>query len=326
MARHPKPSATDNLLLLLALVPFVLDREQVTVAEAAAQFDRSEDDIVRAVELIACAGVPGDNFAYSHLDLFDIDWDLFESERIITFWNTVGIEQQPRFSAREASALLAGLQYLQAHPAYASRSEVDGVVRKIQQGSGPGPADRIAVGAPALEEHLSALQEAVVNRQSARITYHNKRGEVMTRLIDPLILESRDTTWYLRAWCHERQSLRTFRVDHIETLEVTDRVHETSESLIDGISKSLFEPSPEDVVVRIEAHPGALPLIADYLPRGYVAPQGDSPVVVDIPFAHYGSLTGLVARHPGALRVVSPESATVAVRDFAEAALQNYLN
>ncbi len=228
-----KPAATDNLLLLLALVPYVLDRGEVSVADAAAQFDRSEADITKAVELIACAGVPGENLAYSHLDLFDIDWDLFESEGTITFWNTVALDHQPRFSAREASALIAGLQYLQAHPAYAGRGDVNEVMEKIRKGSGRGPADRIAVGAPALEEHLHALNQALETRVSVEMKYHNKRGEALLRVVDPVVLEARDTKWYLRAWCHERQALRTFLVDHIESLALTNQTHEGRESFLD---------------------------------------------------------------------------------------------
>lgn len=319
-----RPSATDNLLLLLALVPFVLDKGEVSVEEAATQFGRSEEDIRRAVELIACAGIPGENLAYSHLDLFDIDWDLFESEGVITFWNTVAIDQQPRFSAREASALLAGLQYLQAHPAYAARADVEEVIEKIKRGTGRGPSDRLAVGAPAIEQHLDALSESLEKRLSVQIRYHNRRGDVGERLIDPLVLESRDTAWYVRAWCHERQSLRTFRVDHIETLELTDRHHDSSASLIEGVSGNLFEPSPEDVIVTLEVAPGALPLIADYLPRGYQPPSDQATVVVEIPFAHYGSLTNLVASNPHTLTVVKPASARQAVLEFAKDALSRY--
>ena len=156
-----RPSTTDNLLLLLALVPYVLDRGEVPVAQAAEQFGRSEDDIVKAIELIACAGIPGDSLAYSHLDLFDIDWDLWEEQRIITFWNTVAIDHQPRFSAREASALLAGLQYLATHPSYSHRSDIDEVMTKLRAGAGAGPADRIAVGGEAVETHLVVLEEAL---------------------------------------------------------------------------------------------------------------------------------------------------------------------
>jgi proteasome accessory factor C len=319
-----KSSATDNLLLLLALVPYVLDRGEVSVADAAAQFDRPEEDITRAVELIACAGIPGENLAYSHLDLFDIDWELFETERRITFWNTVALDQRPRFSAREASALLAGLQYLQAHPAYAGRSDLESVFEKIRRGSGAGASDRIAVGAPALKEHLGALNEALEAQVSVRIRYHNKRGEAGERLVDPLALESRDTTWYLRAWCHHRQAPRTFRVDYIEWMTLTTTPHTRVWSAMDGPTPSLFDPSPDDVSVTLEVAKGALPLIADYLPRGYQAPEGGEVARVTIPFAHYGSLTSLVATHPDVMKVVEPASARSAVLDFAREALAHY--
>jgi len=320
-----KPSASDNLLLLLALVPYVLDRGEVSISEAATQFDRTEQDITRAIELIACAGIPGENLAYSHLDLFDIDWDLFESQSIITFWNTVAIDHRPRFSAREASALLAGLQYLQAHPAYAGRSDLDAVFEKIKRGSGRGPSDRIAVGTPALKEHLQALNDAIENQVSIHMRYHNKRGEVGERVVDPLVLESRDANWYLRAWCHHRQALRTFRIDHIESVETTRQKHRHQRSsLIDDINPELFDPSPDDVVVTLELQPGALVLIADYLPRGYPLPSGDTVTQVDIRFAHYGSLTRLVASHPEAIRVMGPPSARAAVAEFAQQALARY--
>jgi proteasome accessory factor C len=319
-----KPSASENLLLLLALVPYVLDRGEVSVADAAAQFDRSEEDIARAVELIACAGIPGENLAYSHLDLFDIDWDLFETERKITFWNTVALDHRPRFSAREASALLAGLQYLQAHPAYAGRNDLDEVFEKIRRGSGNGPSDRIAVGAPALEEHLKALNSAVQSKHTIEIRYHNKRGEAGLRRVDPLVLESRDTTWYLRAWCHLREAVRTFRVDYIETLEITDDNHGRSWSHTDVIAADLFDPSPDDIQVTLEIAPGALPLIADYLPRGYQSPIEATVSRVVIPFAHYGSLTRLVATHPDLITVLEPASARTAVAAFAASTLDCY--
>ncbi|MDA8909529.1 hypothetical protein N9I09_01255 [Pontimonas sp.] len=96
MSNQTLAPASDKLLLLLSLVPFVLDRKEVSVAEAATHFQREEAEIIRAVEMIACAGVPGDSRSYSHLDLFDIDWDLFENERRITFWNTVALDNKPR--------------------------------------------------------------------------------------------------------------------------------------------------------------------------------------------------------------------------------------
>jgi proteasome accessory factor C len=324
MANNPRPQATDNLMLLLALVPFVLDRGEVSVAEAATQFNRSESDIVKAVHLIACAGVPGENLAYSHLDLFDIDWDLLETESTITFWNTVAIDHAPRFSAREASALIAGLQYLQSHPAYSGRGDVEEVMRKIRAGTTSGALQPLTISHPAVEAHLSLLNDSITQRVAVEMTYHNKRGESGPRTIDALVLESRDSVSYVRGWCHQREALRTFRVDRIEAVRLTDIPHGDHDSLIDDISPDLFEPSPDDISVTVRCHANALPLIADYVPRGFRPEKDATHVVVDIPFAHYGSLTQFVARHPGVVEVLSPPSARTAVWEFATDALAHY--
>jgi proteasome accessory factor C len=311
-------------MLLLALVPYVLDKGEVSVSEAARQFQRTEDDIVEAVQLIACAGIPGENLAYSHLDLFDIDWDLFEEQRLITFWNTVAIDHSPRFTAREASALIAGLQYLAAHPAYSGRGDIDEVLGKIRRGSSHGYSDRIAIAQPEAEDHLQILNDAIGAKVSVSILYHNKAGETGTRLIDPLVLESRDAAWYVRAWCHHRQALRTFRVDHMESVEPTEKPQGNHDSLIDDISPELFQPSSDDITVGIDTTVGALPVIADYLPRGFTQPLGEGALRLEIPFAHYGSLTRFAAAHTTLVTIVAPGSAVAAVRDFAKDALVAY--
>jgi proteasome accessory factor C len=311
-------------MLLLALVPYVLDKGEVSVSEAARQFQRTEDDIVEAVQLIACAGIPGENLAYSHLDLFDIDWDLFEEQRLITFWNTVAIDHSPRFTAREASALIAGLQYLAAHPAYSGRGDIDEVLGKIRRGSSHGYSDRIAIAQPEAEGHLQILNDAIGAKVSVSILYHNKAGETGTRLIDPLVLESRDAAWYVRAWCHHRQALRTFRVDHMGSVEPTEKPQGNHDSLIDDISPELFQPSSDDIPVGIDTTVGALPVIADYLPRGFTQPVGEGALRLEIPFAHYGSLTRFAAAHTTLVTIVAPGSAVAAVRDFAKDALVAY--
>lgn len=311
-------------MLLLALVPYVLDRGEVSVADAARQFRRSEEDIVRAVHLIACAGIPGENLAYSHLDLFDIDWELLENEHIITFWNTVTLDHSPRFSAREASALIAGLQYLASHPAYSGRTDVDEVLRKIKRGSSGGKESTIAVSRPAAEKFRQSLNDAITAGVSVRMVYHNTAGESGERTIDPLVLESRDALWYVRAWCHHRQALRTFRVDHIESLELTQHPQGDHASLIDDISPELFRPSDNDITVTIECSRSALPLIADYLPRGFREPPGEDPLTLEIAFAHYGSLTRFVGRYSRFVTVVAPASARRTVWEFAQRALDNY--
>ena len=316
--------ASDNLMLLLSLVPYVLDRQEVSVSEAALHFQREESAIIRAIEMIACSGIPGDSQSYTHLDLFDIDWDLFETERRITFWNTVAIDHKPRFSAREASALLAGLQYLSSHPAYADRDDVKELTTKLRRGSGEGRSDRIIITSIATEDRLRVLSDAIESAVAVDLVYHNKKGESGPRTIDPLVLESRDALWYVRAYCHTRQALRTFRVDHMDSVTATENPQGDHSALTQGLSESLFEPSSEDIIVTLECSVAALPLIADYLPRGLKTPASGHTLTLEVPFAHYGSLTHFVGAFSHLVRLLSPSSAVHAVTSFGQKALAAY--
>jgi hypothetical protein len=110
----------------------------------------------------------------------------------------------------------------------------------------------------------------------------------------------------------------------MESVEASENPQGNHESLIDDISPELFQPSSDDITVVIDTTVGALPVIADYLPRGFSHPVSGGALRVEIPFAHYGSLTRFVAAHPTLVRVVAPGSAVAAVRDFAKDALLAY--
>jgi proteasome accessory factor C len=319
-----KKKTTDNLLVLLALIPYVLDRGQVTIAEAANHFSLDKAHIRKAVELIACAGIPGDNLAYSHLDLFDIDWDLLEQEEMIGFTNTVGVESKLRFTGREVSALMAGLQYLTAHPAYSSRGDLNSVMDKLRAGAGNDGHKNILAISPPVTKHVTLITEAISNGESIVTRYHNKRGEADLRTLDPILLETRDSVWYLRAWCHSREALRTFRLDRMETVAETGNQQKNYSSLIEDVSSNLFEPSESHINVEVSCHKTALPLIAEYLDRDFAIPEDSEEIKIVLQFPHMPGLVKFAVQFSDVLQVISPIAAIEAVRAFSDDALKAY--
>ena len=100
--------AQDKLAFLLALVPYLMDRDRVSVAEAAEHFGVDAESMREAVRLIAVSGVPGETNAYQPGDLFDIAWDDFEENDQIVLTHQVAIDDSPRFSARVDEASTCG--------------------------------------------------------------------------------------------------------------------------------------------------------------------------------------------------------------------------
>jgi proteasome accessory factor C len=314
-----RPGAQENLLLFLALIPYVMDRGEVSVAEAADTFGRHPDDITKAVELIACSGIPGDTSAYLHADLFDIDWDLFVDEGIIRFENTIVIDSQPGFSAREMSALIAGLQYVAQHPAWAGRRDVTELLEKLSV-----TTPTLVVKSAAPLATIDQLTSAIEQTTQVVMSYVNKRGERITRTVDPIAVDARDEVWFLRAWCHTRQALRTFRVDRIETVDVTTSPASRHDDLLSPEQWSVFSPSDGDLVATIEFSPQALPLVAEYVDRHSTPEKSGDVFVARVPFAHVESLTRFVSKHPGLVKVVGPAEEKNHVKQWASSALANY--
>lgn len=91
--------------------------------------------------------------------------------------------------------------------------------RKSLVATGMNRAD-IEMLAPSLEK----LRRAVRENRRVSMTYHsgtNPHGE--TRELDPYALAHRTGWWYVVGWCHLRNALRTFRVDRIAALALTDQ-------------------------------------------------------------------------------------------------------
>jgi predicted DNA-binding transcriptional regulator YafY len=72
--------------------------------------------------------------------------------------------------------------------------------------------------------HFQAVGSALLRRQRLVIDYRGRsRADVTEREVSPQRLVHYRDNWYLDAWCHWRQALRSFSVDAIEQVRVLDR-------------------------------------------------------------------------------------------------------
>jgi proteasome accessory factor C len=319
--------AQDKLAFLLSLVPYLMDRDRVSVGEAAKHFGVPEEQIREAVRLIGVSGIPGETATYQHGDLFDIAWDDFEDNDQIVLTNLVAIDDSPRFSAREAAALIAGLQYLSALPENADRAAIASLMSKLARGASAEPS-QVAVEASASDATLALIRQSVDEGVQLEFDYLNSRGEHERRRIDPLRVESADADWYVRGWCHLREAVRTFRLDRISNPTVT------AEPITHGardvaLPDTLFEGSPDDLLVTIDIATSAAPLLADYVPEGARASVDGEPVKTGrtrttVRVSHYHGLKRLIASMSGVAVVTGPPEARAVVADWARAGAARY--
>ena len=323
MAERQAPlHAQDKLAFLLSLVPFLIEHDRISVQDAADHFGVNPQQLREAIELIAVSGVPGETGQYQHGDLFDLAWDDFEDNDQIVLTNLVAIDDAPRFSGREAAALIAGLQYLSALPENADRSAIATLMTKLSRGASALPS-QVAVEGSESDATLALIRESVATGVQVEFDYLNSRGERERRRVDPLRVESLDADWYLRGWCHLRQAVRTFRLDRIGDPDITTEPI-TYRAADVHLPDTLFQGSADDLTVTVDVAPAAETLLADYLPEGAVLSEVGGRTRTSLRVSHYHGLKRLVGGMPGVVTVVAPAEARQAVAEWAAAGAARY--
>jgi len=140
------------------------------------------------------------------------------------------------FSAGEIHALLSMQQLLTAFDSGGLLAEHVGPLRQRLLGmleSATDSADDIArririLSAAARHyapQHFQGIAAALMERRRLSIQYvARSKGDTSEREISPQRLTHYRDNWYLDAWCHLRDELRSFAVDAIKTVKTIDTV------------------------------------------------------------------------------------------------------
>ena len=311
--------ASDRVRLYLTLVPYLLERQQVPLDEAAAEFGVTPAQLRSMVEKLTLIGLPGDGgFWQQPQELFDINWDLLDSEGIIEITNEVGLRRVPRFTAREAAALLAGLQLVASVPSVAASDLVSGLLAKLSHGSSEAPLE-VVVSPPALDEVRDVVAEALRRGVALSFLYQALDAESTTRTVDPIRVLTSAGEWYLQGWCHLRQAMRTFHLDRIQNPALTDiAVTHQAETV-----PELFAGDAEEAVGELRVSRGIAALLGDVLTHAETFVEDDE-VVVRLRMSDPRTLKRVASRFGGEAVVTAPAVARTATREWASAGLALY--
>jgi len=70
-------------------------------------------------------------------------------------------------------------------------------------------------------EIRSVVEQAVTRRRVLVVRYRDSKGATSRREVEPQLLAKSGRHWFLVAWCREREAMRWFREDRIESVELT---------------------------------------------------------------------------------------------------------
>ena len=318
IARRPLV-ATDRAALMLQLVPYLVGKGEVSLAEAAAEFDVTPEQMRSMVEKLTVIGLPGERGYWQMAnDLFDIDWDLLDGQDLIVITNSVALERSPKLTAREAAALLAGLQLARSIPGVGDTELYAGLLAKLSRGASSTPAEVILAPEP-VDAVRDLVAEALRRRVAVSFTYKAPDAAPTTRTVDPVKVHIASGQWYLQGWCHLREAMRTFHLDRVSELELT----EIPITHAGDPAPDWFSSGAGDIVARVRFPQSMAPLLGDYLERATLETSGDM-TTATMRVADELSLRRLAARRGGIVEVLEPPAARRAVAEWAEAGLAQY--
>ena len=315
MPKSSNLSGADRYNFMLALTGYLISNRQKSLADIADHFQVSEKEIKSAVVTVSLSGVG----MYRPDELFFLDYDLLE-EGIVDLSFAPALEAVPRLSTRQAAAIASGLSYLVDLVDPRDQEHIKELLEILGRGALSSKELPFMVQPNRGDGDLAMVRQAVAESKALRCSYINSTGEVSSREIEPQVLESRETTWFVRGFCRTNQESRVFRLDRMRQIELLEQL--PARQAAESDSSEIYSVRESDTEVLFEVEPEAFSLIADYKPEYEVS--GNKTVQVKIAIGQLETLGRIVARHSGKVRVLAPEAARRAVRDFAQKALGHH--
>ena len=308
-------TGSDRFNLMLALAGYLIQNHRVKLDDLAKHFDVRPKDIKSALVTISLSGVG----SYLPNELFFLDYDLLE-EGIIDISFSPVIDDVPRLSVRQASAIAAGLSYLSSIVGDQEKLEIAELLKLLSMGTAQNGHFPISVSSIPIDVDIDVIRNAITAGKRISCVYRNNDGEISLREIDPLVLESSDTTWYLRGYCLENEEVRAFRIDRLRDAKMLE-VDISGVARNSEVTSAIYIVSQTDTEVTLELDPEALVLIADFNPEQLPLRTPSGVFEVSLKIGNLPDLGKIVSKYGGSVRVIRPESARKVVRDYALSAM-----
>lgn len=317
-------NAQNQVERMLALVPYLRDRDGIAVDQVARDFGVKPAQIVKDLKVLWFCGLPNSVSG----DMIDIDMEALDGEGVVKLSNADYLTRPLRLAPHEALALMVALRALREVSAPGERDVVDRALKKIEAATGD-----IGERAAAVDIHIDPVdtQIRIVVEQALRdgkrlaITYYTPSRDATTdREVDPMRLIFFEGHSYLEAWCLKAEEVRMFRLDRMRSAAILDQTATPpADAQRADLSNGLFQPDESDPTAVLELEPQAR-WVADYYPVESVEELGDGRLRVRLRFSNNGWLERLVLRLGGLAKLLEPHELGEDVQARASAALRNY--
>ena len=229
-----KSNPTEKAARLLDLVPFIYSLQGISLTDLAKSFDVSDSEMLSDLNTLWMCGE-------SRFDLVDLDFD----SGFVTIRNAETLNLVRSLSTQEIMTILFGLDMLKEdldsdRPDLAK--EIDSVKSLLSKEAALGIS-----ATPAYDAKIQRIIEASIQQRKAiSLVYRSTSSdEISERTVDPLEVFYRENKLFLLAYCHNSEARRTFRMDRVERVDISE---------IEFAAASTGSNVDEKLFVRIRVH------------------------------------------------------------------------
>ncbi|WP_375003578.1 helix-turn-helix transcriptional regulator [Aeromicrobium sp. CTD01-1L150] len=311
--------SAQQVLRMLALVPYLQGNEGVPVAQVAREFGVRPKQIRDDLKLLMFTGVG----EYAG-ELIDFDLGALDEDDTVFIRDADFMQRPLRLTPGEGIALIVALRTLRASAVGAQLTVVDSALAKLEsavEGEVVAPVDvHLDEDDPTIR---AVLVDAVAASRRVRIEYAvASRDEHSVRDVDPRRVFTQQGHRYLEAWCLKAQDLRFFRLDRVLSATPTGEPADEHDAAPRALGESLFTVGEDAPSAVLDLEPAAHWLAEYYQVEELGRPDGLQRVRM------YASdeawLRRLVLRNAGTVHVVEPASLREDVTRAARSALSAY--
>ncbi len=300
---------------VMGILPWLYRNPVTTTQEIARLFSIDEGRVGDLLERVACCGLPP--FTPDQLIEIVVEGDEISARISEDFAKGLVLGQSDLFViALSARVALASGEF-------DGRKDLESALVKIfGKDAVTEMADAIVVDIEG-ERHIGALRVAIEEQRQVQFDYlASGESSLTSRRVDPFVVFSDRGFWYLRGWCHRSGGVRNFRLDRLESLQVTE-------------DRAVRQPTGGDLLTSVfsleegELLAGDSVLVATapgkaWLLGGAPRQELDTNIlpgweVHRLRVLSYSWLAKLAGSAGGELRVLHPETAVEAVTALIEA-------
>ena len=246
------------------------------------------------------------------------------------------------FNAAEVLALLATLRMLDDLQPGVLEERIAPLRERLRGILGSGDHSwqevqkRIRIFQPERREskaaHFSAIAAAVLKRSRLWIRHWNRKENRETeREVSPQRLVHYRDNWYLDAWCHLRNDLRSFAVDAIRDARLVDaRAKEIPAAALDehlGAGYGIFAGREvEWATLRFTPEAARWVAAQSWHPKQRTRIEKDGAYFLEVPYAEDRELVMEILKYGADVEVLSPSALRERVRDALQEAAARYLS